>query len=88
MGLWLKFKPELDIICYIQLSVYLVGVRNRGGVSARCRRMFLYTTGFTFGSTAFASKCSLMLRDGNEVHVTVTKYLFEYLDDMLDAPHK
>lgn len=30
------------------------GIRNRGGVSARDRRIFLYTSGFAFASIAFA----------------------------------
>jgi len=54
------------------------GVRSRGGVSARDRRVFLYTTGFTFGSTAFTRR-RVVLRDGNEIYVT--KYLFEYHDN-------
>lgn len=59
------------------------GVRNRGGVSAKDRRIFLYTTGFTFGNTAFAKK-RIMLTRGN--WVDVTKHLFHYHDDdkMLD----
>ncbi|WP_338481661.1 hypothetical protein [Wolbachia endosymbiont (group A) of Nomada hirtipes] len=54
------------------------GVRSRGGVSARDRRVFLYTTGFTFGNTAFTRR-RVVLRDGNEVYVT--NYLFEYHDN-------
>ncbi|WP_265024825.1 MULTISPECIES: hypothetical protein [unclassified Wolbachia] len=73
-----------DYLLYPAFGVPAVpGVRNRGGVSARDRRIFLYTTGFTFGNTAFAKK-RIMLTRGN--WVDVTKHLFHYHDDdeMLD----
>ena len=68
-----------DYLLYPSFGIPAVpGVRSRGGVSARDRRIFLYTTGFTFGSTAFTRR-RVVLRDGSEVYVT--KYLFEYHDN-------
>lgn len=68
-----------DYLLYPSFGVPAVpGVRSRGGVSARERRIFHYTTGFTFGSTAFTRR-RVVLRDGSEIYVT--KYLFEYHDN-------
>lgn len=73
-----------DYLLYPAFGVPAVPViRNRDGVSARDRRIFLYTTGFTFGNATFAKK-RIMLTRGN--WVDVTKHLFHYHDDdkMLD----
>ncbi len=73
-----------DYLLYPAFGVPAVpGIRNRDGVSARDRRIFLYTTGFTFGNATFAKK-RIMLTTG--IWVDVTKHLFHYHNDdkMLD----
>ncbi|WP_264687008.1 hypothetical protein [Wolbachia endosymbiont (group B) of Rhopobota naevana] len=73
-----------DYLLYPAFGVPAVpGIRNRDGVSARDRRIFLYTTGFTFGNATFAKR-RIELEDGSEVYVN--KYLLRYHDDdkMLD----
>ncbi|WP_425385077.1 hypothetical protein [Wolbachia endosymbiont (group B) of Schoenobius gigantella] len=58
------------------------GIRNRGGVNARDRRIFLYTSGFAFASIAFAK--GTVPIEGNRA--IVDKHLFHYDDNakMLD----
>lgn len=50
------------------------GIRNRGGVNARDRRIFLYTTNFAFAGLAFAK--GTVSIEGNRVRVD--KRLFHY----------
>ncbi|MDR3132148.1 MAG: hypothetical protein LBU02_03590 [Rickettsiales bacterium] len=50
------------------------GIRNRGGVNARDRRIFLYTSGFAFASIAFAK--GTVPIEGNRA--IVDKHLFHY----------
>lgn len=59
------------------------GIRNRGGVSARDRRIFLYTSGFAFASIAFA-KGTVQIEEDRAI---VDKHLFHYDDNarMSDA---
>lgn len=59
------------------------GIRNRGGINARDRRIFLYTSGFAFASIAFA-KGTVPIEEDRAI---VDKHLFHYGDNarMLDV---
>ncbi|WP_353278340.1 hypothetical protein [Wolbachia endosymbiont (group B) of Longitarsus flavicornis] len=67
-----------DYLLYPAFGVPAVpGIRNRDGVSARDRRVFLYTTGFAFSNIAFA-RGTVQIEQNR---IRVTKYLFRYHDD-------
>ena len=75
-----EFEENIrDCLTYPAFGVPAVpGVRGRDGISAGCRRIFFYMTGFSFGNIAF-DRGTVQFRRNHRTRVN--KYLFSYEDN-------